>query len=103
MAKVFISEYPELAQDTLGRPMLVGKNRTSGQLDQTPVNIGGASVQSSAFADDTNVIRVHTDAICSIKIGPNPTATADSARLAAGQTEFFHVKPGWKIAVITNS
>ena len=106
MAKLYITEYPELAQDTLGRAMLVGKNRPAGQLDQTPVAIG-VEAKSAAFAADTHVIRVETDAICSVKVGPvdgsEPLATVNNARLAAGQTEFFHVLPGWKLSVISNT
>jgi hypothetical protein len=67
------------------------------------VAIGGASAQSTAFNADTKLIGVHTDAICSIAIGANPTATADSRRLAANATEYFEVFPGHKIAVITNT
>ncbi len=72
---------------------------------QQTVAIGGSSTQSNAFNANTTVIRVHTDAICSINIGTNPTATATTARMAAGQTEYFSVPRGgaYKIAVITNS
>jgi hypothetical protein len=80
------------------------------QAAQTPelthqiVAIGGSSVQSAAFSANTTLIRVHTDAICSVQIGgTNPTATATSARFIAGQTEYFIVHPGDKLAVITNN
>ena len=104
MADLFIVEYPQLATDTLGRPMLVGLNRYSGQYDQTPIAIG-TEAKSAAFQADTHVIRVHAAAICSVKVGPAATvaATTSTARMAAGQTEFFHVEPGWKLSVITNS
>lgn len=69
------------------------------------VSIGASSTQSSAFDPMTTLIRVHTDAICSIEVGLNPTATATKARMAANQTEYFFIPRGlsWKIAVITNS
>ena len=70
---------------------------------QQTVAIGGSSAQSSAFNVTTNLIRVHVDAICSINIGSNPTATTTTARLAANQTEYFTVNPGDKLAVITNT
>jgi hypothetical protein len=77
---------------------------------QTPVaeqtvNIGGASAQSNAFNANTTLVRLHTDAICSIEFGANPTSTALKARMAANQTEYFSIPPnsGWKVAVITNS
>lgn len=77
--------------------------QTPGLVAQT-VAIGGSSAQSSAFNARTVLIRVHTDAICSIEIGgTNPTATTSSMRFIAGQTEYFLVRPGDKLAVITNN
>lgn len=73
------------------------------RLANQTVSIGGSTTQSSAFNTNTTMIRVHTDAICSIDIGSNPTATAAKSRLAANQTEYFGVIPGQKLAVITNS
>jgi hypothetical protein len=70
--------------------------------DQTPLSVGGSSVQSNAFSPNTNLVRIHTDTICSIAFGPNPVATVQSARLAANQTEYFMVMGGHKIAVIAN-
>jgi orotate phosphoribosyltransferase len=48
-------------------------------------------------------VRVHTDAICSIAYGANPTATINSFRMNANTTEYFGVNPGDKIAVISNT
>lgn len=68
------------------------------------ITITGASAQSAAFNSATVIIRVHADAPCSVQIGgTNPTATTTSARFAAGQTEYFLVSPGDKLAVITNT
>lgn len=74
-------------------------------LAEQKLTIGAGSLQSSAFNARTKVVRVHTDAICSILFGVNPTATANSARMAAGQTEYFAVPMGasYKVAVITNT
>lgn len=100
MASLYIAEFKRLglagfgahAQSVLAPPEAEQK-----------VAIGGSSTPSSAFGSTTRMIRVHTDAICSIAIGANPTATASLMRLAAGQTEYFGVNAGDKIAVITNS
>jgi hypothetical protein len=100
MAVLYIAEFTELASDARGGGMQAPPMPPRAQ--QT-VAIGGASVQSSAFAKGTKFIRVHTDAICSIAVGSNPTATATQLRLAAGQTEYFGVHPDDKIAVITNT
>ncbi len=71
-------------------------------VEQT-VAIGGSSTQSSAFSASTNIVRLHTDSICSVEFGSNPTATVTTARLAANTTEYFAVLPGQKVAVITNT
>ena len=72
-------------------------------LAEQKITISGTSAQSSAFNAKTRMIRVHTSEVCSILVGSNPTATVSTARLAAGQTEYFEVTPGDKIAVITNT
>ena len=63
----------------------------------------GSVVSTSAFNAATNLIRVHADAICSITVGADPTATTAMLRLAANQTEYFAVAPGDKLSVISNS
>lgn len=97
MATLYISEYADVA--------LAGSIQIAPEppLAEQTVAIGGASAQSSAFGASTRIIRVHTDAICSVLVGADPTATAAKKRLAAGQTEYFAVAPGAKIAVITNT
>lgn len=68
------------------------------------VAIGGSSTQcTNAFGSSTAMIRVATDAICSIAIGTNPTAATTNMRMAADQVEYFSVSPNMKIAVITNT
>lgn len=68
------------------------------------VAITGASVQcTNAFNSKTALIRLKTDAICSIAIGTNPTATTSTMRLSAEDTEYFSVSPNMKIAVISNT
>jgi hypothetical protein len=64
---------------------------------------GATSVQSSAFNAATRMIGVHTDAIVSIAVGVNPTATTSDKRMAAGMTEYFFVEAGQRIAVINNT
>jgi hypothetical protein len=101
MAKVYITEYESLPRDVKG--MVVPVPQEPALVEQTPVAIGGASVQSAAFNANTKFVRIHTDAICSIKFGTNPTADANSQRLRADATEFYGVVGGHKVAVITNT
>jgi len=98
MAKLYISEYNKLGS---GYDNIVVAEPAS--VEQTPVAIGGTTTQSQAFAANTRIIRVHTDVICSVAVGVNPAATTNSKRMIAGQTEYFAVTPGHKIAVISNT
>jgi hypothetical protein len=98
MALLYISEYTSLRIEDTGNPAPVAWEG-DGTIDQTPVVIGATSAQSLPFAKGTRFVRLHTDVICHIKFGSNPTATAVK-RMAAGQTEIFGVNPGDKVAVI---
>lgn len=99
MATLYITEHVGIRQ----QDGVVQAAQRPGLRQQT-VLIGGSSAQCALpFKDDTRLLRVHTDAICSISIGTNPTATAADSRMAADQTEYFTVRPGDKIAVITNT
>lgn len=86
------------------------------KLTTNNVAITGATVQSAPFVAagqhingaspslSTTLIRVHADAVCSVEIGGiNPVATATSQRMAANQTEYFRVKGGDRLAVISNT
>lgn len=99
MAKLYISEYTRMPTDTRVSVPTGAEPAIATQA----VAISGTSAQSAAFNTNTRFIRVHTDAICSVKFGASPTATTDDARLAANQTEFFGVVAGQKVAVITNT
>ena len=100
MAVLYISEYSFQRADYRGSIIPVGAEPA---VTTQTVAIGGGSVASAAFQATTNFIRLHTDAICSVEFGTAPTATTASARMAAGQTEFFGVMPGNKVAVISNT
>jgi len=98
MATLYITEYERVPVAAGGS---VAMGAEPAQASQT-VAIGGGTTQSAAFGPTTQYIRVHSDAICSIAFGANPTATAVLTRMAANQTEYFHVQPGHKVAVISN-
>ena len=96
MAVLFITEYSRLAIEAQGFPVLVGLEPSRTQT----VAIGGGSVQVTLGAG-ARFVRLHTDAICHVKFGTNPTASATEMRMAANQTEFFGVKGGELLAVIS--
>jgi hypothetical protein len=98
MATLYISEYTEAVGRTGGIVPIVLEPPA---VEQT-VAIG-AEAKSFAFGANTRIIRVHCDAICSILIGANPTATTAKKRLPADHTEYFGVTPGDKLSVISNT
>lgn len=101
MAKLYITEFKEIGLQLTGaRPIQAALQPA--QTDQTPVAIG-AEAKSAAFGATTTLVRLHTDAICSIAFGASPTATTSNARMAADQTEYFAVVPGQKVSVISNT
>lgn len=74
------------------------------EITHQTIAITGASVLSNAFNVGTHLIRVESDATCSVQIGGNsPIATATSMRVSAGVPEYFIVQPGQRLAVITNN
>ena len=95
MAVLFITEYARLAIESQGIPVLVGLEPSRTQT----VAIWAGSLQATLNAG-TKFLRLHTDAICHVKFGTNPTASATEMRMAANQTEFFGVKGGELVAVI---
>lgn len=96
MAKLYLTEYGNLP----GSGAQVGQEPAI--VEQATLAIG-SETKSSAFSDNTRIIRVHVDAICSIAFGTSPTATTSSKRMAADQTEYFCVRPGDKLSVISNT
>lgn len=105
MAFCYISEYADL-------PTVLGQNIPTGKEPAIAIQKianAGATTASVAFSDRTKFVRVHTDSIQSIAFsraatpGVAPTATTSDARMAAGATEFFGVRPGDFAAVILNT
>jgi hypothetical protein len=103
MAFLYIAEFAEMQIGPAGR---VGQMPMQPPLaEQTVVNTG-ATTQSAALNTNTRFVRLHTDAICGVAFGTNPTAVAGSGgsmRMAAGQTEYHAVPKGasYKVAVVT--
>ena len=107
MATLYVTEYQSIASPAIGAAQWSSNIQAMAQppLAEQTVAIGGSSTQSSAFNANTCIVRLHTDSICSVEFGTNPTSTAAKARMAANQTEYFGVPQGqsYKVAVITNS
>ena len=67
----------------------------------------GAAVVSAAFGNNTRMLRLQADAVCSFVIGtglPAAAATTANARIPANvPPEYVAVKPGDVIAIISNT
>jgi len=94
MAKMYVTEYAESDINSAKEPPLA---------DQAFTFTGTSTQCSNAFHVRTRLVRVHTDAICSVVINADPTATANNRRMAINTTEYFSVEGGFKIAAITNT
>jgi hypothetical protein len=86
MSKLYISEYARVTQ-TSGPGNAVLPTPEEPPLATQIVDFTSGAAQSAAFNAKTRFVRLHTDAICSVRFAANPTATINDARLAAGQTE----------------
>ena len=101
MTTLYISEFADFGRSTTETGQVAAQPPTN---EQT-VSLSGTSAASSAFKNNTRLVRLHTDSICSIEFGTAPTATTSTARMAANQTEYFTIPAGqsYKVAAITNT
>ncbi len=100
MAVLYISEYQNAALSYDGPAVPAGHEPS---VAEQHVSIGMSSAPSAAFNARTRFVRLHCDVICSVAFGLAPTAVTTEKRMAAGQTEFFGVTPGYIVAVIANT
>lgn len=100
MTTLSITEYARLARSADGPFVLTGQEPAVAEQE---ISIGGSSTPSQPFSPRTNFIMVHAAAVCALAFGDNPSATATRHRLGAGETRFYGVSPGQRLAVITRS
>lgn len=103
MAVLYVTEFANVGTTTqYAQPMQV---TAQPNIAEQTVAIGAGSVASSAFNANTRLVKLHTDAICSVKFGTAPTATATTMRMAANESIYFAVpaNQAYKVAVITNT
>lgn len=104
MASLRITEYEKMVEVSGGFRVAAGEEPAIAVQTVTFTT----STPSAAFNVRTKFVRIHTDAICSVVFGTNPTAVAGT-RLTVGQTEYFGVNvkdfaPGtMKVAAVTDT
>lgn len=101
MPNLYITEFAQEGVDAMGRIMPVAQLLP---LAEQKV-VFSTSTQSATLNQNTTLVRLHADGICSVLAGINPTATTSNMRLGLNQTEYFAVQPnsGLKIAAISNT
>lgn len=96
MATLWIAEFPGARLGRTGQPVAVLPPLKSQKITFS------TTTQSAALLASTALVRVVADANCHLVVNADPTATTDSAiRLTADTAEYFEVKPGDEIAVIS--
>lgn len=97
---MYISEYSDVGR--LGGIIPVGAEPCTDQV----VAFTATQGSSTAFKNNTNMVRVHVDGIASILFGTAPVAVANTnKRMTAGQTEYFTVPVGqsFKVSAVTST
>src|SRR5215510_4199255 len=105
MSKLYISEYTRVTPSS-GPGNAVVQAPEEPPIATQVVDFTSGAAQSAAFNAKTRFVRLHTDAICSVKFAANPTATVNDPRLAAGQTELRGVPADGsaaKVSAIANT
>lgn len=105
MATLYVTEYSGMAtvNQNAGLMLPSGNTAQTPELVNQVVNISVSATSSSPFGKATTLVRLHCDAICSFSFGQNPTATTSTARMVAGQTEYFGVVTGHSVSVCSNA
>jgi|SRR5215472_2885704 len=100
MAKLYVSEYATISN----MPTVVGQVPLEPPLTEYVLDYTAGMVTSPPFQQGTRMVRMNTDAVCSLVIGSNPAATTQNGRWAKDQTECRGVPEGqgFKVSVISN-
>lgn len=99
MATLYVTEYRGLSGQLNEAAQAVHGAPTA---EQTVAIAAGVN-SSQKLNANTRIVRLHPDAICSVRVSSTGAlASVGSARMIAGQTEYFGVLPTDIISVIAN-
>jgi hypothetical protein len=101
MAKLFIAEYANFA----AAPNHLIQAPLEPPLVEQVIDFTSGPAVSNPFRPLTRMVRLNCDATCSLLIGADPTANADSGRMPADTVEFRGIPEGsaFKISVVSNA
>ena len=97
MAVLYITEYEDLARDSQGNILMMGKEPAVA----TQAVTFTTTTASAAFSGQTNFVHLTADAACHIAFALSPTATTSNTKRQADFSEFFGVRPSLKVAAVT--
>ncbi len=104
MAFLYIKEYDRLAREEHGGPGGTVQAGVEPALAEHVLAISGSSVaMTEPFTPETRFIMVHTDTICHIKFGKEPSANDGNQRLPADATMFFGIRPTAELKLAVKS
>lgn len=103
MAVLYITEHARQGRDYAG--YVVQGSPEYPALAEQAIAIAAGSTQSAVLQPTTTIVEIVADAVCSIAVGANPTATATNRRIPANTPVQICVPigSGFKIANITNT
>jgi hypothetical protein len=97
---VYVTELADIAQAATGPRIFAPQMPPVAEQQRT---VSGASAQTAAFNGGTRFVMVHTTEVVCLAFGADPTAVATAHRMAVGETRFYGVRPGDKLAAITGT
>ena len=95
--KFYISEFSLIIREFQNQP--VSAPLAPGTAEQF-IEIEMLSKQSAAFRDATRFIMVHSETAAHLAFGEDPRATTDYHKIGPGETRFYGVNAGHRLAVI---
>ncbi len=97
MPNLFVSIYKGMARDVVNTPVPAPETPP---LAEWSLEIGIESNQSKPFPEMAKFICVTAKAACCLAFGKDPTASPEFHPLEAGETRWYGVYPGHKVAVV---
>lgn len=96
---VYVTEYFALARD--GNNHVIAAGQEPAEAEQE-IDVSSTSAQSAAFGARTHLVMIHATEAAFLAFGTNPTAVDEAHAIGAGETRFYGVVPGQKVAAVTS-
>lgn len=94
---VYVSEFTRLTVDDNGARLPCPPVPAAAE---QAVAVGGSSAQSAAFGANVRFVQVHATEPAGLAFGADPTAVDNRHVIGEGETRWYAVVPGHKLAAI---